>query len=487
MKEASTRSCCLRPGMSRRLFKLFTTNPRTGSLSSGHLHSSALFRSFSSSSSASESAFYGSVEEKNGSESKLLRWGTQQEVRSMLGLEDSNSFGGKKNLVGLGLEEMTEEMATLEWDEWRSCQLYSYIYRDGVKSFSKMLLLPKAMKAQLEERYVVDYGTAAVDTISEDGTRKWLMNFSKGSAVESVFIPETSRGTLCVSSQVGCTVGCSFCHTGTQPVERNLKTWEIVGQVMQARAAMGEFPLSSRKLVSNVVFMGQGEPLYNYRNVVKAIKILSEPRGCQIGKSKITVSTSGVVPNIYRLAQDLKQIQLAISLHAVRNELRDELVPLNRQYPLEELLEACRAFGKVVFEYVMLKGVNDSEAEAHELVRIAKTVPCVVNLIPFNPWPGSKYECSDREQILKFSSILEQSYIKAPIRWPRGRDILAACGQLKTETQKAAERRARAEALAALHTLEEDEQKEVGGGKEEEQERREDTSDERLVSCSAAC
>eukprot|EP01087_Luapelamoeba_hula_P020359 TRINITY_DN6940_c0_g1_i4.p1 TRINITY_DN6940_c0_g1~~TRINITY_DN6940_c0_g1_i4.p1 ORF type:complete len:467 (+),score=27.59 TRINITY_DN6940_c0_g1_i4:1-1401(+) len=342
----------------------------------------------------------------------------------------------KTNLVGLTYQEFEDTLVERGWRVDQAKQAWICIYDRGITEFDNMLELSKACRAALAADYEIDYGQTQFDHLSADGTRKWMVGFGK-SAVESVFIPETTRGTLCVSSQVGCTMSCSFCHTGTQPIERNLTAGEIVSQLMQARLHLREFPLrGTGRIVSNIVFMGQGEPGYNWRNVAKAIDIISDGRGCKIGKAKITISTSGVVPFIYRMAKDLKGVQLAISLHAVRDSLRNELVPINKQYPIAEMLEACRAHRRVAFEYVMLQGVNDSEADAHDLVKLIKDFQCVVNLIPFNAWPGSIYECSSREQIEKFADILIAANIHAPIRWPRGRDILAACGQLRTESAR---------------------------------------------------
>jgi 23S rRNA (adenine2503-C2)-methyltransferase len=297
-----------------------------------------------------------------------------------------------------------------------------------------------------------------VEQVSSDGTRKWLIRLpadtpgEKPHDIEAVYIPESDRGTLCISSQVGCTLNCSFCHTGTQRLVRNLHASEIVAQVMIARDRLGEWPGMTRaegtaseqdapRLVTNLVFMGMGEPLYNFDGVKNAISTISDDQGISIGKRRITVSTSGVVPEIEHLGNDVGAM-LAISLHATNDSLRDELVPLNKKYPIKELLDACRAYPgasnsrRITFEYVMLKGVNDSPAEAKELVRLLKGIPAKINLIPFNPWPGTKYECSDWDTIEKFSDIVFNAGYASPVRTPRGRDILAACGQLKSETQK---------------------------------------------------
>jgi len=277
---------------------------------------------------------------------------------------------------------------------------------------------------------------------SVDGTQKWLLRFTDGEEVETVHIPEDDRGTLCVSSQVGCTLSCSFCHTGTQRLVRNLTAEEIVGQVMIARDALGEWPSpQDDRQVTNLVLMGMGEPLYNYENVATALKIVMDPEGLSISRRKITLSTSGVVPIIRRCGAELA-VNLAVSLHAVRDDIRDRLVPLNRKYPIAELLEACRTYPgasnarRITFEYVMLKGINDSPGDARELVRLLAGVPAKVNLIPFNPWPGAPYECSSDEAIKAFSDIVFAAGYSAPVRTPRGRDILAACGQLKSASVK---------------------------------------------------
>jgi 23S rRNA (adenine2503-C2)-methyltransferase len=279
-----------------------------------------------------------------------------------------------------------------------------------------------------------------VDQKSTDGTRKWLLRFSDGQEVESVHIPEEDRGTLCVSSQVGCTLTCKFCHTGTQKLVRNLSAPEIVGQVMVARDQLREWPSpKDGRLLSNIVMMGMGEPLYNFENVAKALKIVMDGEGISISKRKITLSTAGVVPMIHRCGAELG-VNLAISLHAVNDELRDRIVPINKKYPLADLLEACRTYPgltnarRITFEYVMLKDVNDSPAEARELVRLLQEIPAKVNLIPFNPWPGAPFECSTPEAIKRFSDIVFDAGYASPVRTPRGQDIMAACGQLKSES-----------------------------------------------------
>jgi 23S rRNA (adenine2503-C2)-methyltransferase len=305
-----------------------------------------------------------------------------------------------------------------------------------------MTTLAKEFRAQLAEKFVIGRPAIAVDQKSTDGTRKWLLRFPDGQEVESVHIPEEDRGTLCVSSQVGCTLTCKFCHTGTQKLVRNLSTPEIVGQVMIARDQIGEWPSpKDGRLLSNIVMMGMGEPLYNFDNVAKALKIVMDGEGISISKRKITLSTAGVVPMIHRCGAELG-VNLAISLHAVNDELRDRIVPINKKYPLAELLEACRNYPgltnarRITFEYVMLKDVNDSPAEARELVRLLKDIPAKVNLIPFNPWPGAPFECSTPEAITRFSDIVFDAGYASPVRTPRGQDIMAACGQLKSESIK---------------------------------------------------
>ncbi|GLI93405.1 dual-specificity RNA methyltransferase RlmN [Methylocystis echinoides] len=355
-------------------------------------------------------------------------------------------------LRGLGLPEREIRM--------RVSQLWHWVYFRGARDFGEMLNVSKALRQTLAERFELRLPEIVEEQLSVDGTRKWLLRLApvdaldKGAEVECVYIPESDRGTLCVSSQVGCTLNCSFCHTGTQKLVRNLTTAEIVGQLLVARQRLGDFPDRERpddgglvpsgegvRAISNIVFMGMGEPLYNIDNVMAAIDVMADGDGLSLSKRRITVSTSGVVPQIERLGAECGPA-LAISLHSVRDALRNELVPLNRKYPIAELLQACRDYPgasnarRITFEYVMLKGVNDSPAEARELVRLLKGVPAKINLIPFNPWPGAPYECSDWETIERFSDIVFNAGYASPVRTPRGRDILAACGQLKSETEK---------------------------------------------------
>jgi len=347
-----------------------------------------------------------------------------------------------RNLVGLGREALAVEMAEFGAAPFRARQLWHWIYHRGVTDFAAMTSLSKPFREELTAHYELARPAVSRSLTSIDGTRKWLLRFPDGEEVETVHIPEEDRGTLCISSQVGCTLTCSFCHTGTQRLVRNLTPEEIVGQVMVARDALGEWPSpQDDRQVTNIVLMGMGEPLYNYENVAAALKIVMDPEGLSISRRKITLSTSGVVPMIRRCGAELA-VNLAVSLHAVRDDIRDRLVPLNRKYPIAELLQACRDYPgasnarRITFEYVMLKGVNDSLDDAKLLVKMLKGIPAKINLIPFNPWPGTRYECSDWDQIEKFSEYIFNAGYSSPVRTPRGRDILAACGQLKSETEK---------------------------------------------------
>src|SRR5580692_4635310 len=344
----------------------------------------------------------------------------------------------KRNLVGLGRAELAESMAEFGAEPFRARQLWHWIYYRGVTDFAVMTNLAKGFRERLAERFVLDRPEVATAQASRDGTRKWLLRFADRQEVETVHIPEEDRGTLCVSSQIGCTLTCRFCHTGTQRLVRNLGAAEIVGQVMLARDALGEWPSPQEdRQLTNIVLMGMGEPLYNFDNVATAMKIVMDPEGLAISRRKITLSTAGVVPMIARCGAEIG-VNLAISLHAVRDDVRDVLVPLNKKYPIAGLLEACRTYPgssnarRITFEYVMLKGINDSPAEAKELVRLLAGIPAKVNLIPFNPWPGAPYECSTDAAIAVFSDIVFAAGYSAPVRTPRGRDILAACGQLKS-------------------------------------------------------
>jgi 23S rRNA (adenine2503-C2)-methyltransferase len=361
----------------------------------------------------------------------------------------------RPSLLGLSREELAEKLGEIGVPErqrkMRVQQLWHWLYFRGATSFEEMTSVSKDTRAGLAERFTVDRPEVVAEQISNDGTRKWLLRLPSGDVmqkaheVECVYIPETDRGTLCVSSQVGCTLNCAFCHTGTQRLVRNLTAGEIVGQIMVARDRLNDWadretPHGNR-LVTNVVMMGMGEPLYNFDAVRDALAIVTDNEGIGISRRRVTLSTSGVVPNIVRAGEEIG-VMLAISLHAVRDELRNELVPLNRKYPIAELLQACRDYPgasnarRITFEYVMLKGVNDSLDDARLLVKLLKGIPAKINLIPFNPWPGTSYECSDWEQIEKFSEYVFNAGYSSPVRTPRGRDILAACGQLKSETEK---------------------------------------------------
>ncbi len=359
----------------------------------------------------------------------------------------------KPSLIGLSRAEVAERLGEIgvqpSQRKMRVQQLWHWIYFRGAKNFDEMTSVSKDMRAELAKHFTVDRPEVVAEQISNDGTRKWLLRLPSGDKierpheVECVYIPETDRGTLCVSSQVGCTLNCAFCHTGTQRLVRNLTAGEIAGQVMVARDRLNDWAdrENGTRLVTNVVMMGMGEPLYNFEAVRDALLIVADNEGIGISRRRITLSTSGVVPNIIRTGEEIG-VMLAISLHAVRDELRNELVPLNRKYPIAELLQACRDYPgasnarRITFEYVMLKGVNDSLDDAKLLVKLLKGIPAKINLIPFNPWPGTAYECSDWDRIEKFSEYIFNAGYSSPVRTPRGRDILAACGQLKSETEK---------------------------------------------------
>nr|WP_314075908.1 23S rRNA (adenine(2503)-C(2))-methyltransferase RlmN [uncultured Roseococcus sp.] len=352
---------------------------------------------------------------------------------------------GRRDLVGLTREQLAEEMLAIGEKPFRAKQLWHWIYHQGVRDFSVMNTIAKPLQLRLAERFTIGRPSVTTEQTSTDGTRKWLFKWRDGQEVETVYIPEDDRGALCISTQVGCTLSCSFCHTGTQKLVRNLGTAEIVGQFMAARDSYGEWPTpkgEEGRRVSNIVVMGMGEPLYNYEATARALNIVMDHEGIALSRRRITLSTSGVVPMMDKCGEELG-VNLAVSLHAVRDDLRDELVPLNRKYPIAELLAACKRYPgasnarRITFEYVMLRGVNDSEAEAHELVRLLRDLPAKVNLIPFNPWPGSAYQTSAPEAVRRFAAILNDAGYSSPIRRPRGRDILAACGQLKTESERA--------------------------------------------------
>ncbi|MCP5366342.1 MAG: 23S rRNA (adenine(2503)-C(2))-methyltransferase RlmN [Hyphomicrobiales bacterium] len=350
--------------------------------------------------------------------------------------------GARRNLVGLDRGEFAAAVAEIGEKPFRAKQLWHWVYHQGATDFEAMTTMAKPLRARLAERFEIRRPAVTTVQTSQDRSRKWLLRFDDGNEVETVFIPEEDRGALCVSSQVGCTLKCSFCHTGTQVLVRNLTAPEIVGQLMLARDSYGEWPSpGGDRLLSNIVLMGMGEPLYNYEAVAKALRIVMDNEGIAISKRRITLSTAGLVPLMRRCGEELG-VNLAVSLHAARDDLRDELVPLNRKYPLAELMAACRDYPgannarRITFEYVMLKGVNDSPADARQLVRLVQGIPAKFNLIPFNKWPGAAYECSPAPAIQKFSAILNENGLSAPIRVPRGRDILAACGQLKSESER---------------------------------------------------
>jgi 23S rRNA (adenine2503-C2)-methyltransferase len=349
---------------------------------------------------------------------------------------------GRSVLLGLSREELGELVAGLGEPAFRAKQLWHWIYGRGARDFSEMTSLSKGFREKLSESFAIGRPQIKLHQRSQDGTQKWLLRFADGQEVESVHIPESDRGTLCVSSQVGCTLTCRFCHTGTQRLVRNLSATEVVGQVMLAKDAFGEWPASREgRQITNLVMMGMGEPLYNFDNVAKALRIVMDGEGLGISKRKITLSTAGVVPMMKRCGEELG-VNLAVSLHAVSDEIRDRIVPINKKYPLAELLQACRDYPgvhnarRITFEYVMLKDVNDGDADARELVRLLKEIPAKVNLIPFNPWPGAPFECSSQERIERFGDILAAGGLSAPVRSPRGQDILAACGQLKSESER---------------------------------------------------
>jgi len=360
---------------------------------------------------------------------------------------------GRTDLIGLPKGEIRGalEVAGMEPKQakLRAKQLWHWIYNRGATEFAAMTDIAKAMHPWLAERFVIGRPEVVEAQVSTDGTRKWLLRSDDGQDYEMVFIPDADRGTLCVSSQVGCTLNCRFCHTGTMRLVRNLTAGEIVSQVMLARDALGEWPSQPEgRLLTNIVMMGMGEPLYNFENVRDALKLVMDGDGLALSKRRITLSTSGVVPMMARAGEEIG-VNLAVSLHAVTKQVRDEIVPLNRKFGIEELLAACAAYPgannarRITFEYVMLKDKNDSDDDARELVRLLRKyrLPAKVNLIPFNPWPGAPYECSDPDRIARFSDIIFNAGISAPVRTPRGRDIMAACGQLKS----AAEKKSRAE------------------------------------------
>ena len=371
---------------------------------------------------------------------------------------------GATNLVGLTRDAMHDALITAGTPEkqakMRVGQIWKWIYEKGVRDFALMTNLAKAYRAELAEHFVVEVPEVVSKQVSMDGTRKYLMRIAGGHEVETVYIPEEDRGTLCVSSQVGCTLTCSFCHTGTQKLVRNLTAGEIIGQVLVARDDLGEWPIpgapkNETRLLSNIVLMGMGEPLYNFDNVRDAMKIAMDPEGVSLSRRRITLSTSGVVPEIAKTATEIG-CQLAISFHATTDEVRDKLVPINKKWNIKELLDALRSYPKlsnserITFEYVMLKDVNDSDADAHRLIKLIRGIPAKINLIPFNEWPGSPYVRSDWDRIQAFADIIYKAGYASPIRTPRGEDIMAACGQLKSATERARKSRKEIQAEAGL-------------------------------------
>lgn len=378
---------------------------------------------------------------------------TAAPVRPMGSVEKPSLIGLDREALGDALREKGVPEKQIKM---RVAQIWNWLYVRGISDFDHMANVSKDMREMLKMHFTIARPEIVEEQVSNDGTRKWLLRFPPRGAgrpveVESVYIPEEGRGTLCISSQVGCTLTCSFCHTGTQKLVRNLTAEEILSQLLLARDRLGDFPdreipvgtmmPSSDRKITNIVMMGMGEPLYNFEEVKKALLIATDGDGLSLSKRRVTLSTSGVVPEIYRTGEEIG-VMLAISLHAVRDELRDMLVPINKKYPLKELIEACRNYPglsnarRITFEYVMLKDVNDSLEDAKGLIQLLKGVPAKINLIPFNPWPGTNYQCSDWTQIEKFADFINQAGYASPIRTPRGRDILAACGQLKSESER---------------------------------------------------
>ena len=368
----------------------------------------------------------------------------------------ASADGQRVNLIGIPRAQLNDMLVERGHKPFRTKQLWQWLYWHGVTDFDAMTNLSKDFRQKLADEFVIERPQVSEALNSVDGTAKWLLKFPDGNEVETVHIPEADRGTLCVSSQVGCTLTCKFCHTGTQKLVRNLTAAEVVGQMMLARDAFGEWPTPSdhSRMITNVVMMGMGEPLYNYDNVAAALRIVMDGEGLSLSKRRITLSTSGVVPAMRKCGEELN-VNLAVSLHAVDDDTRDHIMPINKKYPLEELLDACRTYPgvtnarRITFEYVMLKGVNDSDADARQLVRLLKGIPSKINLIPFNPWPGSDFECSSATRIAAFQTIIQDAGLSAPVRTTRGEDILAACGQLKSESQKL--RRSERDRLAAAH------------------------------------
>lgn len=363
------------------------------------------------------------------------------------------------DLIGLDRNDLAALLTELGEKPFRAKQLWHWLYHQGATDFASMSTLAKSLRERLQDGFAVGRPKLARDQQSKDGTRKWLLGFEDGNEAETVYIPDMDEdgGALCVSTQVGCTLTCRFCHTGTQLLVRNLEAKEILGQFMAARDALGEWPtpFDGTRQISNVVVMGMGEPLFNYDNLVKALLILQDNEGLGLSRRRITVSTSGVAPMIPKLGADTG-VNLAISLHAVNDALRDQIMPINKKYPLAELMRACRDYPglsnarRITFEYLMLKGLNDGLADAKELVRLVKDIPAKFNLIPFNPWPGAPFETPDLANVKRFSDYLFEQGYSAPIRRPRGQDILAACGQLRSESQREKQTLAKARREAGI-------------------------------------
>ena len=355
----------------------------------------------------------------------------------------------QENIIGLSREEIGDRFLSLGLQKFRSGQVWHWLYHKGATSFEEMTTLSKKVRVQLDETFSIKRPTVSEKQTSADGTIKWLLQFEDGAKAETVFIPEEDRGTLCISSQVGCTLNCSFCHTGTQKLVRNLSSSELVGQILIAFDELSAWPSAQiGRPLTNIVLMGMGEPLYNLDNVIKALKIIMDNEGISISKRRITLSTSGIVPEFSRCGLET-DVNLAISLHAVTDDVRDILVPINKKYPIKDLLNACREYPgvsnsrRITFEYVMLKGINDSTSDAKALIKLMEGIPAKINLIPFNPWPGSPYECSEKRKIEEFAKIVLKAGYPSPVRTPRGDDILAACGQLKSASLKERNKKSR--------------------------------------------
>ena len=360
-------------------------------------------------------------------------------------VEDKN----QENIIGLSREEIGDRFLSLGLQKFRGGQVWHWLYHKGATSFEEMTTLSKKVRVQLGQTFSIKRPTVSEKQTSIDGTIKWLLEFEDGAKAETVFIPEEDRGTLCISSQVGCTLNCSFCHTGTQKLVRNLSSSELVGQILIAFDELSAWPSAQiGRPLTNIVLMGMGEPLYNLDNVIKALKIIMDNEGISISKRRITLSTSGIVPEFSRCGLET-DVNLAISLHAVTDDVRDILVPINKKYPIKDLLNACREYPgvsnsrRITFEYVMLKGINDSASDARALIKLMEGIPAKINLIPFNPWPGSPYECSEKNQIEEFAKIVLKAGYPSPVRTPRGDDILAACGQLKSASVKERNKKSR--------------------------------------------